>query len=223
MTRTMLDYAQARRLMVDCQLRTFDVNDIAVLDAFEAVPRERFAPAGREAFAYVDQPIRFDAAGADARAMPAPMVLARMIQALRIRSGVRALDVGTGLGYGAAILHRLGGIVTALESDPALARGARERLAGNDGVQVVEGALGEGPAGQGPFDAILIEGRVETRPQALLDALRDEGRLVCVFGPERGAKATLFVRAGDAFGARPLFDASLPALAAFRAPAGFAF
>lgn len=219
----MLDYAQARRLMVDCQLRTFDVTDIAVLDAFDAVPRERFAPPGREAFAYVDQPIRFDLAGGDARVMPAPMVLARMIQALRIRPGVRALDVGTGFGYGAAILHGLGASVTALESDPVLAQGARERLAGIDGARVVEAPLAEGAAGEGPFDAILVEGRVETRPQALLDSLRDEGRLICVFGPERGAKATLFVRAGDAFGARPLFDAFLPALAAFSAPNGFAF
>lgn len=221
----MLDYAQARRLMVDCQLRTFDVNDIAVLDAFDAVPRERFAPPGREAFAYVDQPIRFDSVAGDARVMPAPMVLARMIQALRIRPGVTALDVGAGFGYGAAILHRLGAAVTALESDPVLARGARERLTGgpSDRARIVERPLGEGAAGEGPFDAILVEGRVETRPQVLLESLRDEGRLVCVYGPERGAKATLFVRAGDAFGARPLFDASLPALAAFSAPAAFAF
>ena len=56
----MLDYAQARRLMVDCQLRTFDVNDVAVLDAFDSVPRERFVPPGREDFAYIDQTLTFD-------------------------------------------------------------------------------------------------------------------------------------------------------------------
>ncbi len=70
---------------------------------------------------------------------------------------------------------------------------------------------------------ILINGRVEVRPQALLDQLKDDGRLVCVMGPHRNAKVTLFVRAGDAFGARPLFDASLPGLEAFAAEAGFAF
>jgi protein-L-isoaspartate(D-aspartate) O-methyltransferase len=79
------------------------------------------------------------------------------------------------------------------------------------------------PAKGGPFDAILVEGRVEVRPQALLDQLRDDGRLVCVLGPHRNAKATLFVRAGDAFGARPLFDASLPALKSFATEPGFAF
>ena len=213
----MLDYAQARRLMVDCQLRTFDVNDIAVLDAFDSVPRERFVSHGREDFAYIDQPAPLG----DARVMPAPMVLARMVQALKIRPGVRALDVAAGYGYGAAILARLGAEVVALEPVSRLADGARERLDG--AVRVVEGPLAQGAAGEGPFDAILIEGRVETRPQALLDQLRDDGRLVCVLGPDRNAKATLFVRAGDAFGGRPLFDAALPGLDAFAAEAGFTF
>lgn len=216
----MLDYAQARRLMVDCQLRTFDVNDNAVLDAFDAVPRERFVPAGRENFAYIDQALTFATEGDGPRVMPAPMILARMVQALKIQPGTRVLDVGAGYGYAAAILRRLGGEVVALESDAALAGAARERL--GEGAEVVQGGLADAVAGK-PFDAILVEGRVETRPQALLDQLRDDGRLVCVLGPDRNAKVTLFVRAGDAFGARPLFDANLPALKAFATEPGFAF
>lgn len=217
----MLDYAQARRLMVDCQLRTFDVNDVAVLDAFDAVPRERFVPPGREDFAYSDQSLRLGAFAGEVRAMPAPMLLARMIQALRVGPGQRVLDVATGYGYGAAVLDRLGARVTALESEPELARAARERL--EDSAAVVEGALAQGAPDAGPYDAILVEGRIEVRPEILLGQLRDEGRLVCVMGRERAAKATLFVRAGDAFGARPLFDAALPGLGAFAAETGFAF
>ncbi|KQP29559.1 protein-L-isoaspartate O-methyltransferase [Methylobacterium sp. Leaf104] len=216
----MLDYAQARRLMVDCQLRTFDVNDVAVLDAFGEVARERFVPQGREDFAYIDQTLRL---GRPGRAMPAPMLLARMVQALAIQPGETALDVGTGYGYGAAILVRLGAEITALESDGDLAAGARARLADLAHITVVEGALEAGAPQAAPFDAILVNGRVETRPQALLDQLRDGGRLVCVMGRDRAAKATLFVRAGDAFGSRPLFDAALPALGAFAAEADFAF
>lgn len=216
----MLDYAQARRLMVDCQLRTFDVNDGAVLDAFGDVPRERFVPPGREDLAYIDQTLRLDGSG---RAMPAPMLLGRMIQALAIGPGACVLEVGTGYGYGAAVLDRLGARVVALESAAALAAGARERLSGSDGVTVVEGDLAAGAAQGAPYDAVLVNGRVEVRPQALLDQLRDGGRLVCVMGRDRAAKATLFVRAGDAFGARPLFDAALPALGAFAAESGFAF
>ena len=117
----MLDYAQARRLMVDCQLRTFDVNDNAVLDAFDSVPREHFVPAGREAFAYIDQTLRIETADAEPRFVPAPMLLARMIQALELKPGTRALDVAGGYGYGAAVMARLGARVTAVESVPALA------------------------------------------------------------------------------------------------------
>ena len=218
----MLDYAQARRLMVDCQLRTFDVNDIAVLDAFDAVPREDFVPPGAEPFAYIDQNLKLGGSEGDVRYMPASMLLARMIQALRIGNGTRVLDVGTGYGYAAVLMARLGGRVTALEADSALAEAARARLAGTK-VEVAEGPLAEGQPKGGPFDAILINGRVEVRPQALLDQLKDEGRLVCVLGRDKSAKATLFVRAGDAFGARPLFDAGMPGLAAFREAAGFAF
>ncbi|NEU13257.1 protein-L-isoaspartate O-methyltransferase [Methylobacterium sp. BTF04] len=216
----MLDYAQARRLMVDCQLRTFDVNDIAVLDAFEDVPRERFVPPGREDFAYSDQTLRLDA---HSRAMPAPMLLARMIQSLTVLPGTRVLDVAAGYGYGTALLQRLGAQVTALESDAGLCAGARERLAGLTGVAVVSGPLDAGNPASAPYDAILINGRIEVRPQALLDQLADGGRLVCVMGRDRAAKTTVFVRAGDAFGARPLFDASLPLLDAFAVEAGFAF
>lgn len=219
----MLDYAQARRLMVDCQLRTFDVNDVAVLDAFDDVPRERFVPPGREDFAYIDQTLRLGGTEGDTRSMPAPMLLARMIQALEVAPGTRVLDVASGYGYAAAILGRLGADVVALESIPALAAASRDRLAGTTGIAVVEGALNVGAPDRGPYDAILLNGRIEVRPQALLDQLRDGGRLVCVMGQERAAKTTLFVRAGDAFGARPLFDAGLPRLAGFEAEAGFAF
>ncbi|GJD55415.1 protein-L-isoaspartate O-methyltransferase family protein [Methylobacterium dankookense] len=217
----MLDYAQARRLMVDCQLRTFDVNDNAVLDAFDTVPRERFVPAGREAFAYIDQTLRIDTPGQEPRFVPAPMMLARMIQALQLKPGKRALDVAGGYGYGAALMAQLGARVTAVESVAPLVAEARQRLDGT--AEVVEGPIARGAPDQGPYDAILVNGRVETRPQALLDQLADEGQLVCVLGPDRAAKATVFVRAGDAFGSRPLFGASLPVLPAFAAEAGFAF
>ncbi|GJE40292.1 protein-L-isoaspartate O-methyltransferase family protein [Methylobacterium persicinum] len=217
----MLDYAQARRLMVDCQLRTFDVNDNAVLDAFDSVPRETFVPKNQEPFAYIDQPIRLGTAGEDLRVTPAPMVLGRMIQALKLQPGSMALDVATGYGYAACVMKRLGATVTALEPIPDLAAAARERLAGQ--ATVLDGPLAAGAPQQGPFDAILINGRVETRPQTLLEQLKDDGRLVCVFGPDKGAKVTVFVRAGDAYGSRPLFDASLPALAAFAEAKTFAF
>ncbi len=143
----MLDYAQARRMMVDCQLRTFDVNDNAVLDAFDSVPREAFVPKNQEPFAYIDQPLRLGSAGSDLRVTPAPMVLGRMIQALKIHSGVTALDVGTGYGYASVLMAQLGATVTAIESIPELVAAAKERLAGK--AKVIEGPLRAVPPAKG--------------------------------------------------------------------------
>ena len=222
----MLDFAKARRMMVDSQLRTFDVNDLAVLAAFDEVPRERFVPPGRESLAYMDQdlPVAEGVNGAERRFMLSPMVLARMIQALDLSPGDKVLDVAPGLGYSSAVLARLGCSVIALEADEDLAAQLHQRLAAG----AVNALVGMGPLEQGypnaaPYDAILINGAVETRPEALLRQLSDRGRLACVEGRGRSARATLTVRSGGAFGSRPLFDAAAPPLAAFRAEPGFVF
>jgi protein-L-isoaspartate(D-aspartate) O-methyltransferase len=159
------------------------------------------------------------------RFMLAPMVLGRMIQALAIERGDKALDVACGLGYSCAVLARLGAAVIGLESSEVLAEAARLRLAACavEGVMIAVGPLDQGYPQAGPYEAILINGAVDRRPEALLRQLADGGRLVCVEGRGRAAKATLYVRAGEAFGSRPLFDAAAPLLAAFRSEPGFVF
>jgi protein-L-isoaspartate(D-aspartate) O-methyltransferase len=219
----MIDFAQARRMMVDSQLRTFDVNDIPVLDAFDSVPRERFVPEGRESLAYIDQDLLVGA-GSVRRFMLSPMILARMIQTLAVRPGTRVLDVAAGRGYASAVLATLGARVTALESDPELAGAARETLRSlGFEVAVVEGPLADGAPQAAPFEAILVNGAVEVRPDGLLHQLAEGGRLVCVQGRGRSAKATIYVRSGDAFGIRTVFDAAAPSLAEFAATPGFVF
>ena len=225
----MLDFAQARRTMVDCQLRTFDVTDLAVLAAMDEVPREMFVAPGRESLAYSDQDLPV-ANGGEPRLMLKPMVLGRMIQALDVGPGTRVLDVAGGLGYGAAILSRLGAAVTLIEADQALADAALERLgrAGVAGVTARFGPLDEGDPDGAPYEAILVNGAVEVRPERLLGQLADRGRLVCIegrAGPGGGVvgKAVLHVRSGDAFGRRSLFDAAAPLLPAFRQPPAFVF
>jgi protein-L-isoaspartate(D-aspartate) O-methyltransferase len=220
----MVDFAQARRMMVDSQLRTFDVNDLSLLDAMDSVPRERFVAAGRENLAYIDQDILVGT-GKERRFMLSPMVQARLIQALALEPGRKVLDVACGLGYSSAVMAELGAAVIGLESDEDLAGEARKRLAsvGASGISVVVGPLDRGLSGEAPFDAILVNGAIERRPDALLDQLADGGRLVCVMGRGRSAKATLFVRTGDAFGLRNLFDAAAPSLTAFQDDPGFVF
>ncbi|HEU6441352.1 MAG TPA: protein-L-isoaspartate O-methyltransferase [Microvirga sp.] len=220
----MVDFSQARRMMVDSQLRTFDVNDIPLLDAMGSVPREKFVLPGREELAYMDQDILVGD-GPTRRFMLSPMNLGRMIQALSVEPGEKALDVAAGRGYASAVLDELGAQVTALESDEALADQARRSLAaaGAARVQVVTGALDQGYAESAPYDVILINGAVDLRPDALLQQLAEGGRLVCVKGRGRAARATLYVRSGNAFGERALFDAAAPVLAPFVQEPGFTF
>jgi protein-L-isoaspartate(D-aspartate) O-methyltransferase len=220
----MVDFAQARRTMVDSQLRTFDVNDVPLLDAMENIPRERFVLPGQENLAYIDQNIPVSE-GAERRFMLSPMVLARMIQALEISPAMKALDIAGGLGYSSAVLAELGAEVVAVESDEAMAAAARERLAGMGAqkVKVVAGSLDQGAPDHAPFDAILINGSVDVDPETLLGQLAEGGRLVCIQGRGRSAKAMLHVRAGNAFGRRSLFDAAAPTLPAFQSEPGFVF
>ena len=221
---SMVDFAQARRIMVDGQLRTFDVNDIPLLDAMDSVPRELFVLPGREELAYIDQDILVSD-GAERRYMLSPMILGRMVQALGIERGERVLDVACGRGYASAVLRELGARVTALETDEDLAAVAKQSLAaaGAGDVAVVAGPLDQGCAGNAPYDAILVNGAVEVRPDTLLGQLAEGGRLVCVKGRGRAARATLYVRSGDALGERSLFEAAAPLLPAFVQVPGFTF
>src|ERR1700691_4814269 len=108
--------AAQRLAMVNGQLRTCDVTDVSVLAAFLDVPRERFVSPSLAKLAYVDRDV--PAANADARRLLAPRTLARLLQAAEIAPGERALDVGGGAGYSAALLQQLGASVVAIESDP---------------------------------------------------------------------------------------------------------
>lgn len=222
----MVDFAQARRTMVDRQVRTYDVTDRAVLAAFEEVPRERFVPPGREALAYSDQAVPLDgAAGGDGRSLLAPMVLARLLQALAIQPTDRVLDVACGSGYGTLVIERLGGRVIGLEPDAALAETAARLLAelGSGGARIVAGPVAAGHSAGAPYDGVLINGAFEIPPRSLLDQVAERGRLVGIEARARAPKAVLYRRAGAAFSRQALFDAAAPSLDGLRRPPEFVF
>jgi protein-L-isoaspartate(D-aspartate) O-methyltransferase len=210
------DFAAARRNMVDCQVRTQDVTDLRVIDAFLQVPRERFVPPGKQGLAYVDYEVPLGE-GAKARRLLKPVVLAKLIQAAGPRSTDRVLDIAGGSGYSAAVWAKLAGEVTALEEDAALARTAQKNL--GDAVTVATGALTAGWVAAAPYDIILLNGACEVIPPAVFQQLKEGGRLLCIMGAAPG-KATLYLRDGDNFSSRALFDAAAPLLPGFaRAPA----
>jgi protein-L-isoaspartate(D-aspartate) O-methyltransferase len=218
----MVDYAQARRNMVDNQVRPSDVTDLRLIAALLDVPRERFVPEARRAIAYLD--IDVSVADGAARALLKPMVFAKLVQAADIGENDRVLDVGCATGYSAAVLGKLAGSVVALDEDPALFRSASENLAALGAhVSVASGPLAAGWPQGGPYDAIILEGAAEVVPDALLAQLKDGGRMVAVVGPAPMRKATIYRKAAGHVSAQPLFDATAPLLPGFAKPPVFVF
>jgi protein-L-isoaspartate(D-aspartate) O-methyltransferase len=227
----MIDFAAARRMMVDGQVRTSDVTDLSLIAAMLEIPRERFVPADMAELAYLDLDLDLDlrALAGDAKApgrhLLKPMVLAKLIQAAAVGPADHVLDVGCATGYAAAVVSRLAGTVVALEQDAALAGHAAESLTalGIRNVTVARGPLVEGWPDAAPYNVILLEGATEIEPKALLRQLKDGGRLVGVQGRAAAAKAMLYRAAGAEISGRPVFDASAPLLPGFAAPPAFVF
>ena len=210
-----------RAAMVDSQLRAVGVTEPRIVAALSAVPRERFVPEARRQVAYVDDAIEV----APGRFLNAPMAFGRLLAAVRVARGERVLLVGAATGYGAAVLSRLASDVVAVESDAGLAETARGMLSavGVSNARVETGALADGWAKDAPYDVVFVDGAVETVPQALLDQLRDGGRLAAVVIERGVARVTVGVRAGDGFGTTALAEVATPRLPGFEAPAAFSF
>jgi len=218
----MVDYAQARRTMVDCQVRPSDVTDLRIIAALLDVAREQFVAPSRRAIAYLD--LDLPVADGSPRALLKPMVFAKLLQAAEIRETDRVLDVGCTSGYSAAVLAKLAGTIVALEEDPALARAAAENLGALGArVAVASGPLNAGWQADAPYDAILVEGASEVRPDRLLAQLKDGGRLVAVIGSAPLGKATLYRKVSGQITALPLFDAAAPLLPGFAKTPAFVF
>jgi protein-L-isoaspartate(D-aspartate) O-methyltransferase len=211
----MTDFERARRVMVDNQLRTAGITDRRLLGAMGEVPRETFVPEVRRGLAYIDEPIPVRGA----RKLGAPAPFAKLVQLAEVDHTDHVLDLGCGTGYSAAVLAQLGDTVVAVETDPALASTARSSLAaiGATNVTVAEGAIETAGKAKGPYDVIVIEGVVESVPDALFSQLKPEGRIVALIGGAgRPAVAHLFARSGKGIASRAAFDAKLPPLSVVR-------
>lgn len=216
-----MDYAAARRNMVESQLRPNKVTDPGLLDALASVPRELFVPAPLRAVAYVDEDIPLGRG----RFLMEPMILGRLLELASVRPSDVALVVGAGVGYATAVLARIAGRVVALESDRELAQQAGQTLQGLGvaNAALVEGPLAEGAARLAPFDVILLDGAVDRVPPAILDQLAEGGRLVAVIRAAGIGRATLMTRQAGVLASRVAFDAAVPRLPGFEPAAAFVF
>lgn len=214
-----MDFSLARYNMVESQLRTNKVTSPALLEAFRAVPRERFVPTAQRGQSYRDEHVKV---APDRWLMP-PMPLGRLIQEAYPLASDNALVVGAGMGYSSAILGRLCRSVFALECSPELVDLMSEALTEQvlDNVVSVDGKLSEGYPKEGPYDLILLTGSVEEVSRPLLDQLAEGGRLMAVVGaPGEVGHAMLYGKRNGVISHRILFDATVKPLPGFtRAPA----
>ncbi len=219
-----MNFADARKWMVDGQVLPNKVTDPRVINAMLDLPRHLFVPPASTARAHADEDVPLG----HGRVLLQPMMIARLMQMTQLRMGETALVLGAGSGYGAALLARMGAIVTAVEQDPALAALARGALASAGvvspgSVQFIEATL-VGGAPSGPFDVVVIEGQVPSIPEAVSDRLAEGGRLVAVRRrPGRSGAAVLGTRAGGSFSVTEMFDCSTAPLPGFSAEPSFVF
>jgi protein-L-isoaspartate(D-aspartate) O-methyltransferase len=173
-------YAALRHEMVDEQLRGRDIVNPAVLAAMGRVPRHHFVPAGHRRLAYADGPLPI---GHD-QTISQPYIVALMTQLADPQPGERALDVGTGSGYQAAVLAELVAEVYGIEILAPLAEQAAERLTalGYDNVTVRCGDGYRGWPEHAPFDLIILAAAPDHVPEPLKDQLAPGGRLVLPVG-----------------------------------------
>ena len=217
-----MDFAAARRTMVDCQILPNHVTDQRVIDAMSDLPREIFVPNAKQGVAYSDESLALG----DDRFLMEPMVSARILQELALKPTDVALSIGCGSGYCVALLGRIVDTVVAVESDADLAQQAGEHLSalGIDNVAIVEGPLNEGAPKQAPYNVIFFDGAVSDVPKTISDQLAEEGRLVAMVEKPGGiCRAYLMTRNHGTISGRDIFEASTPSLPGFERKAAFTF
>ena len=177
-----MDWALQRRMMVSRQLRGRGIRDERVLAAMIEIPREEFVLEDSRAVAYSDEPLGIGFG----QTISQPYMTALMVQCLELEGTETVLEVGSGCGYHAAVLGAVAARVITIELIPELAAMARENLAntgriGNITVIAGDGSLGYPPGA--PYDAISVAAAAAAVPRALIEQLKDRGRMVIPVGP----------------------------------------
>ena len=216
----MSDFASRRVMMVDTQVRPSDVTKFPIIDAMLSVPREVYVPVELREAAYVGENLAIGGG----RVMLEARTLAKLLDALDLRPGEMVLDLGCGLGYSAAVIARIVGTVVAVEDDDRFAADAQRLLSeeGVDNALVLGGALAAGAAKHAPYDAITVQGGVETVPDTVLAQLKDGGRIGAIFMDGPLGTAKIGYKSDGRVTWRPAFNATAPVLDGFRKARAFA-
>jgi len=196
-------HQRLRTQMVEQQIEARGISDPAVLDAMRSVPRHRFAPNHPPELAYADRPLPIG----QEQTISQPYIVARMTELAAPDSTDRALEIGTGSGYQAAVLAEIADSVYTIEILPELATTATKRLQnlGYDNV-VVRNADGfKGWPERAPFDLIIVTAAPETIPPPLIRQLAEGGRMIIPVGPTgRTQRLTLITKENGEISTREL-------------------
>jgi len=188
------DWAEQRADMVERQLRDRGIEDERVLAAMGEVPREAFLPGAVREDAYGDGALPIG----EGQTMSQPWIVAFMAQLLGLHGDEKVLEVGTGSGYGAAVLSRLCAHVVTIERHEALA-GAAQAMLAELGYKNVEVRIGDGTEGvpdRAPYDGISVTATAEgAPPRALLAQLAEHAPLVIPIR-KRGREHLVLIRDG---------------------------
>lgn len=217
-----MDYEYARHLMIEQQIRPWEVLDTRVLDLLAKVKREDFVPPVYRSLAFVDMAIPLG----NGEFMWEPKLEARVLQALAIQAGDRVLEIGTGSGYLTALMAAFAAEVVSVEIDPGLKDEAEKKLKAH-GLENVLLKSGDGArdwADDGSFDAIVLTGSTPVLPEAYLGRLNPGGRLFAIVGEGSVMTATLVTCAGPGACRRiGLFETQVRALRHALEPERFEF
>lgn len=217
----MVDYTSRRTLMVDTQVRPSDVTKFPIIDALLDTPREEYVPDRLRDAAYVGENLHLDGD----RVILEARTFAKMLDAVDVQPTDVVLDLGCGLGYSTAVLAHMADFVVAVEDDAARVADAQSILTaqGVDNAAVFEGALAEGAAKNGPYDVIMVQGAVEDVPTALLDQIKEGGRMIAIFAQGALGEVRIGRKIDGAVNWRMAFNAGAPVLSGFAKEAAFSF
>ena len=209
-----MDYAAARRNMVENQVRTNKVTNPVLISALESLPRENFVPEALMGVAYVDEALPLSGG----RYLLEPMVLALLLQHAEIRPTDIVMEIAAGTGYSTAVLAKMASTVVAVEADKTLAERATANLvdSGVDNAAIMTGPLAGGYKKQAPYNVIIISGCVGEVPDSLMSQIADQGKLLAVVGSNgTPGKGTVFRRFGKSTSSSEVFEAGTPMLPGF--------
>ena len=217
-----MDYPTARRNMVENQIRANRITHLGIIKGFEEVPREMFVPDYLATLAYIDEKLMVS----EGRYLLEPMVLAKLLQAAKIKTEEVVLEIGCGTGYATAIISRLAGTVVALEEDKSLAELANKNLVelGVDNAAIMTSPLVNGYDKQRPYNVIVFSGSVADVPPNIIAQLADNGRIVAVVNKNDSlGKGVLITKFGSSVSTEEIFDAWTPLLPGFEQQSAFTF